>query len=189
MNKRMGRKSEIIFGIIGLLIIIGLSFYLGRKTVKPEIVKTKPEDLTEKECLEFSLECLGGNGQVEKKKINEADPGKQTGNTEFTETYQNGKASFYDRSICGLHGTIYQVNCYTANGNLFDDTSFTAACPARLLNNSVRVCHGGQCIEVFCNDTGAFEKRYGRVIDLSAASFEALAPLSKGIIPVEIIEL
>ncbi len=36
-----------------------------------------------------------------------------------------------------------------------------------------------------CNDRGSFEKAFGRVADLSKASFQELAPLEKGVLQVQ----
>lgn len=86
-----------------------------------------------------------------------------------------GKASFY---CCEHHGRL------TASGERFDQNALTAAMPNRAeLGRSYRVTHAGKSVVVRITDTGGFAK-YGRVIDLSKASFARLAPTSRGVIRV-----
>ena len=95
-----------------------------------------------------------------------------------------GKASYYNRGICELHGTVYGKNCVTRNGQIFDDRAMIAACPKQLLNQYITVTHGEKSITVQCIDTGSFGEKYKRVLDLSQGAFEQLAPASKGVIRV-----
>ncbi len=86
-----------------------------------------------------------------------------------------GKASFY---CCEHHGRL------TASGEVFNQNALTAAMPNRSeLGRSYLVTHSGRSVVVRITDTGGFAK-YGRVIDLSRASFERLAPLGRGVIEV-----
>ena len=86
-----------------------------------------------------------------------------------------GKASYY---CCEHHGRA------TASGEIFNQNAMTAAMPNRSeLGRSYRVTHAGRSVVVRITDTGGFAK-YGRVIDLSRASFERLAPLGRGVIEV-----
>jgi rare lipoprotein A len=96
--------------------------------------------------------------------------------------YYNGKASYYNRTYCEKHNP----NCITASGEVFDDTAFTCACASRFkLGSLLKVKYQENEIVVRCNDRGNFESK-GRILDLSQASFEALAPLEKGILEVKI---
>lgn len=99
--------------------------------------------------------------------------------------YTEGRASYYNETACEANGTVYQETCFTANGTLFDKTDFTAACRPSLLNKKIRVYYKNKSVDVVCNDTGSFQKKYGRVIDLSEKAFEALAPLSSGVIQIK----
>lgn len=85
-----------------------------------------------------------------------------------------GRASFY---CCEHHGRA------TASGEIFNQHAFTAAVPKRSQFGTYRITSGGKSVIVRANDTGGFAK-YGRVIDLSRASFERLAPLGRGVIEV-----
>lgn len=87
---------------------------------------------------------------------------------------QAGKASFYAEAH---HGKTM------ANGRPFNMHAMTAASNTLPLGSNARVTAGKRSVGVKITDTGAFGK-YGRIIDLSKASFKALAPLSRGVIPV-----
>lgn len=89
---------------------------------------------------------------------------------------QLGKASWYDD-----HGDR------TANGEIFNMYALTAAHPSIALNSLVEVTHldTGKSITVRVNDRLP-PIHEGRVIDLSKAAFSKLAPLSVGIIDVEV---
>lgn len=95
-----------------------------------------------------------------------------------------GKASYYNRGICELHGTVYGKDCLTKNGEMFDDRALISACPKSLLNKYITVTHNSKSIRVQCIDTGSFGEKYKRVLDLSQGAFEQLAPASKGVIDV-----
>lgn len=95
-----------------------------------------------------------------------------------------GIASYYNRTICPLHDTTYQVDCYMKNQEMFDDQAMVAACPRELLGKTIKVLHKSNEIIVECTDTGSFSEKYGRVLDLSEGAFSKLAPTSKGIIEV-----
>lgn len=76
----------------------------------------------------------------------------------------------------------------TANGESFDPSTFTAAHRSLRFGTKVRVQHGNSSVVVRINDRGPYAG--GRVIDLSRAAFEQLAPLGAGVISVtcEVIE-
>lgn len=96
---------------------------------------------------------------------------------------QSTKASWYDRSTCDTR--IYGVNCKTANGEIFDEAKFTAACSSLFkFGDNVELCHLGKCIRVLCDDRGNF-KSLGRDFDLTPAAFNALADTDRGVIKVE----
>ena len=100
--------------------------------------------------------------------------------------YYFGKASWYGQDYCEKHN----LSCRMANGERFDENAFTAACPLHWqLGQQLEVTHKDKSIVVECTDRGGFEKIYGRITDLSKASFAALAPTSQGIIKVKIKEI
>lgn len=95
------------------------------------------------------------------------------------------EVSFYDQSYCDK----YSPKCITASGERFVDSDFTAACSSRhALGDKLKVSYENNSVIVRCNDRGAFES-LGRDLDLSKASFEALAPISKGVLQVQIEKL
>lgn len=105
------------------------------------------------------------------------------GNTPTQAGKVTGEVSFYTNDYCRKHNP----KCHTASGEVFDDTKFTAACAPRYsLGSTLRVTYKDVVVLVRCNDRGSFNARYNRLLDLSKASFEALAPLSKGHIIVEV---
>lgn len=127
---------------------------------------------------------LSNNIKLEENYVKDTITEQPNSVAEFQQTTHTGQASYYNREICTLHGTEYGVDCFTASGELFDDSLFTAACPRSLLGKEIKVTYKESSIVVKCNDTGSFSEKYGRALDLSEASFNKLAPLSKGIIPI-----
>ena len=84
-------------------------------------------------------------------------------------------ASYYSDA---LHGNA------TASGELYDKNKFTAAHKTLEFGTRVEVTNtlNNESVIVKINDRGPFVE--GRVIDLSRVAFEAISPLSKGVIPV-----
>jgi rare lipoprotein A len=94
-----------------------------------------------------------------------------------------GTASYYTVEYCRRHNP----SCRTASGEVFDDTLYTCACPSFIpLGTTLRVKHLNAVVLVVCNDRGAFDKKYGRLLDLSKAAFEALAPTGTGVIDITV---
>lgn len=91
---------------------------------------------------------------------------------------EEGKASFYTERCSG--GGI------TACGEMFDEDALTAAHKTLPLGTKVLVTNTntGKQVRVRINDRGPFIK--GRIIDLSKAAFAEIAPLKKGVVPVEV---
>jgi len=99
------------------------------------------------------------------------------------QTHRSGEASFYDETYCER----FNPNCITASGDRFDENAFTCACVNDYpLGTLLVVSHQKKSIVVECNDRGSFKEKYGRMLDLSKAAFEALAPISKGVIEVKV---
>ena len=64
--------------------------------------------------------------------------------------------------------------------------AFTTACWAEFPKGTrFKVSYRNNSIIVICNDRGHF-KELGRFLDLSAGAFKSLAPLSRGIIKVDV---
>ena len=116
-------------------------------------------------------------------------------------SYHQGRASWYGQEYCDENDTT----CTTASGEKFDDTVFTCACAYYFqIGSSLQVTYqGNNTVVARCNDRGDFDlclrepenpkcsdpifkEAHSRILDLSKASFEALAPLSKGVIWVEV---
>ena len=88
----------------------------------------------------------------------------------------------------GFHGQL------TASGEVFNAYDYTAACHPDFLGDwlIVKNLENNLAVLVRCNDTGPWywdngwkHKGYGYV-DLAQGAFETLAPLSKGIIKVQV---
>ena len=94
------------------------------------------------------------------------------------------KASWYGvKEYCEK----YNPSCIMANGIKLEDDMFIAACDKKWsLGTLLQISHGEKSVIVSCTDRGNFAK-YGRMLDLSKAAFESLAPLSKGVIEVEVL--
>lgn len=92
--------------------------------------------------------------------------------------YQEGKASFYGLNVQG-NGT--------ASGERFNAYALTAAHPSLPFGTMVKVVNLDNQKEVIVkiNDRGPYAD--GRIIDLSQAAFQTIAPLSQGIARVSII--
>ena len=90
----------------------------------------------------------------------------------------DGKASYYGEQF---HGKT------TASGEIFDASAFTAAHRTYAFGTWLRVTNvdNGEWVVVRINDRGPYAGE-DRIIDLSKAAFEAIAPLSRGIIDVKI---
>lgn len=98
-----------------------------------------------------------------------------------------GKASWYGNSDSECLGC--SPNRITASGRKYDEMGFTAACAKRFaLGQTLEVRYREKVVRVVCTDRGGFEKGYGRILDLSKASFAKLAPLGSGVIDVEVVE-
>ena len=90
---------------------------------------------------------------------------------------QRGQASFY--------GGKYQGRP-TASGETFDKNALTAAHPDLAFGTRVRVTNleNGKSVVVRINDR--YQPIKGRIIDLSEAAFQRIAPLARGVIPVTV---
>lgn len=73
-----------------------------------------------------------------------------------------------------------------ANGRPFNPDNLTAASWHYPLGTRVTVRAGGRSVRVTITDRGPNHRLRGRVIDLSAAAFARLAPLGKGLVPVNV---
>lgn len=85
-----------------------------------------------------------------------------------------GKASFYAEAHQGRT---------MANGRPFNMRAMTTASNSHPLGSVLRVTSGKRSVVVTVTDRGGFAK-YGRLLDMSKASFAKLAPPSRGVIVV-----
>ncbi|QQR84294.1 septal ring lytic transglycosylase RlpA family protein [Candidatus Peregrinibacteria bacterium] len=87
----------------------------------------------------------------------------------------DGKASYYGEKF---HGRT------TASGEVFDASAMTAAHRTYPFGTHVKVTNvaNNESVVVRITDRGPYSE--GRVIDLSKAAFEAISPLSRGVIEV-----
>lgn len=95
-----------------------------------------------------------------------------------------GKASYYGHGD-GFHGKR------TASGQIFDKNKLTCAFNRVKFGRKVKVVNLANGKEVVCevNDTGNFFKKYGRIIDLSYATFKKIGNPRLGILKVKVIVL
>ena len=100
-----------------------------------------------------------------------------TKKTVSSKVYQTGTASFYGGK---WHGKK------TANGEIFNTYSLTAAHKTLPFNTRVRVTNlnNGKSVIVRINNRGPYIK--GRIIDLSTAAFTAIESKNKGIARVKL---
>ena len=100
-----------------------------------------------------------------------------TKKTVSSKVYQIGTASFYGGK---WHGRK------TANGEIFNTYSLTAAHKTLPFNTRVRVTNlnNGKSVIVRINNRGPYIK--GRIIDLSTAAFTAIESKNKGIARVKL---
>ena len=152
-----------------ILIIITTMFFslfiFGMKETKKDIYNIKTK--------------LNDNREIVR---NEIESGKDTKtssyNSEEEKTlYQTGVASFYGGKWHGKR---------TANGEIFDTHSLTAAHKTLPFNTKVKVTNlsNGKSVIVRINNRGPYSK--GRVIDLSTAAFSAIENTSKGTTKVQL---
>ncbi len=94
------------------------------------------------------------------------------------------QASYYTLASCLKEGT----SGITSSGERLKDGDFTAASWDYPFGTLLRISHNGRNIVVRVNDRGPAKRLYraGRKLDLSRRAFERLAPLSKGVIRVEV---
>ncbi len=94
-----------------------------------------------------------------------------------TPAAERGKASWYGDDFRGRP---------TASGEPYDPDALTAAHPSLSFGTRVRVTAAatGRSVTVRINDR--FGGHRGRIIDLSRASFAAIAPLDAGVIDVQV---
>ncbi len=81
---------------------------------------------------------------------------------------------------CGA--SYYASGSTTADGETFDPNAYTAASKTLPFNTRVRVTNpqNGKSVIVRINDRGPYVS--GRCLDLTRAAFEAIAPLSEGVL-------
>lgn len=96
---------------------------------------------------------------------------------------QRGRASWYSKEDPG-------IKIHTANNEVFDDNSLTAAMWDVPFHQMVRVrnLENGKFVVVRVNDRGP-HKRYvatGRIIDLTKQAFSTIASLDQGLIRIEL---
>ncbi len=95
--------------------------------------------------------------------------------------------SWYDAIFDGFN--CDDPECITASAERYDLQAFTTACPPEYqLGSRFAVSYGKKTIVVRCNDRGVFWKSEfgGRKLDLSREAFKTLAPLSRGVIKVNV---
>jgi rare lipoprotein A len=94
---------------------------------------------------------------------------------------QSGIASWYSEQDAGIRP-------YTASGESFDDSKLTCASWHYEFGTYIKVTNPKTGRSVVCrvNDRGPAKRLRYRIIDLSKASFKAIAPLRQGLVRVRI---
>ncbi len=103
-------------------------------------------------------------------------------------TYEFFKSSWLDSEMVGeasYYGSSFEGR-NTASGEKLQNGEFTAAHKTLPFGTRVKVTHREtlESVVVRITDRGPFVA--GRIIDLTQAAFETLAPLSRGVMPVEL---
>lgn len=133
-----------------------------------------------------NTQCAEINITVPKNEVQPIPTATPSASPKKLQSIDSGKVSYYTNDYC----EAFNPSCLTASGEPFDDSKFTAACAGGFaLGSKVRVSYNGKSVDVVCNDRGSFSESYGRIMDLSKAAFEALAPLSKGVLAVNVEEV
>ncbi len=98
------------------------------------------------------------------------------------------QASYYTTASCIKEGTS---GILTASGKAYDENALSCASWDYPFGTRLKISRGEKSVVAVVNDRGPNRRLYkaGRKIDLSAASFRALAPLSQGIITVTVEEV
>jgi len=96
---------------------------------------------------------------------------------------KHGKASWYSKKSPGIRR-------HTASNEIFDDSDMTCAMWDVPFDQLIKVTNvaNGRSVIVRVNDRGPHKRyvRKGRVIDLSKAAFQSIAPLKRGLIDIEL---
>lgn len=104
-------------------------------------------------------------------------------------TAVQGSASWYNRASCSKEGSSGVM----ANGQDLNDQAFTVASWDYPFGTQLRICRDQRrvCTVATVTDRGPNRRLYarGRIVDLSEAAFQALAPLSDGVIDVTVTPL
>lgn len=111
---------------------------------------------------------------TEAPKIETETPSTEVG---YTKHQSTANASYYDRRVC--IGRKYGVDCYTANGEIFDDEDFTLAHKSLAFGTWVKFEYNGNNVSCRVNDRGSYV--VGRKFDLSGGCAKALGIISKGV--------
>ena len=98
-----------------------------------------------------------------------------------------GQATYFTVASCRKEGN----SGIMASGKPLDDRAFVCALPHRRFGGWYRVCRADQpsaCVRVQHLDYGPGRgpRSRGVIVDLSAAAFQAFAPLAQGVIPVTV---
>lgn len=111
---------------------------------------------------------------TEAPKVENETPSSEVGYTKYQNT---ANASYYDRRVCT--GRKYGIDCYTANGEVFNDEDFTLAHKSLAFGTRVLFQYNGNSVTCRVNDRGPFVAN--REFDLSLGCAKALGIISKGV--------
>lgn len=183
------RNQFVVIGVLAALLVVGVSYATeksnnDRKHLE-EIIK-ELENCQENRAEAERLYEASINQQEEPKEETEepepvAEPEQVDPIPVKTSNAVTGKASYY------YPGDPDGSGSRTANGDHFTGEDMTAAHMTLPFGTKVRVTNPktGKSVIVRINDRGGFD-RLGRVIDLSKAAFQAIAPLSAGVVTVQL---
>lgn len=101
---------------------------------------------------------------------------------------RDGLASWYSRAECC---TAKNPNALMANGQPLRDDRYTCASWDYPLGAVVRVTAGARSVECVVTDRGPARRltAQGRIVDLTRAAFQRLAPLDRGLVRVTVREV
>lgn len=119
---------------------------------------------------------------------NDTDPITQGNVDRGWEVEYSGMASWYDYSLTGFPD--YSKDNFTAASRDYKRGTKLKVCSMVGLEEFENTGNLGKCVEVVVNDYGPNMAIHpNRVIDLSSAAFKQLSPLSRGTIPVTVVEV
>lgn len=179
------RKILTLMMVLIISISIIAATTISEKQQKSEIedVETKKIETLGNESKKIVIDLTEVNRnaiklRVEEEKLEQTD--EKTVEEIKEEVKEDIKTAFFQTGVASYYGGKWHGR-KTANGEIFDTNTLTAAHKTLPFNTKVKVTNvnNGKSVIVRINNRGPYSK--GRVIDLSQAAFKKIENLGKGI--------